>query len=152
MKKLLLVALSLLSMHGLAALESDAPIAVDKAGVALDGYDMVAYFEGNRAKGSSQFSSHYRGATWYFVSAGNKAKFDADSEKYMPEFGGYCAYAISKERTAKGSGKYGNLTNGKLFFSADFITQKRYNRNKESYNKKAEENWSEVKNAIKSGK
>ncbi|WGK69080.1 YHS domain-containing (seleno)protein [Candidatus Haliotispira prima] len=142
------IILGIFSAGALAALEPGAPLVANRTGLVLDGYDMVSYFDGKGKKGSPEFSSEYRDATWYFVSAENKAKFDAAPEKFMPEFGGYCVYAVSKNKKAKGAGKYGSLVNGKLYFNVAFFVQKRYLLNPKHYNSKAEENWPGVKQTI----
>lgn len=68
---------------------------VDEQGVILQGYDAVSLREGTSTKGDGQFQSKYKGATYYFASAENKAKFDANPVNYEPEYGGYCAYGVS---------------------------------------------------------
>ena len=66
-------------------------------GIAIGGYDPVAYFSaGGPVRGSGDFQSSFAGANWLFANAANKALFDGDPEKYMPKYGGYCAYAVSK--------------------------------------------------------
>jgi YHS domain-containing protein len=70
---------------------------VDKNGVILKGYDPVAYFKQNHAvKGDPKYSSSYRGATYYFVSADDKAEFDKSPAKYAPQYGGFCANGMTK--------------------------------------------------------
>jgi YHS domain-containing protein len=65
------------------------------ARVLLGGYDVVAYFtEGRHQRGSPQFTSVHEGVTLRFASAGHKALFDADPQRYLPQFGGYCANGI----------------------------------------------------------
>lgn len=68
---------------------------VDEQGVILQGFDAVSLREGNSAKGDAQFQSVYKGAVYYFTSAANKARFDANPAAYEPEYGGYCAYGVS---------------------------------------------------------
>ena len=70
---------------------------LDRNGVAIQGYDPVAFFTDNRpVKGNAQFQSDYRGAKYYFASAEHKAAFDKEPAKYEPQFGGYCAYGASR--------------------------------------------------------
>ena len=64
--------------------------------LAIDGYDAVAYFtEGKPVKGSSEHEFGWRDATWRFSSPANKDRFVADPERYAPQYGGYCAYAVA---------------------------------------------------------
>jgi YHS domain-containing protein len=72
---------------------------VDRKGVALKGYDPVAYFTaGKPTKGDKAIAASYRGAIYWFSSAQNKQAFEADPAKYEPEFGGYCAYGASVDK------------------------------------------------------
>ena len=67
----------------------------DDARVLLAGHDVVAYFtQGRHQRGSPQFESVHEGVTLRFASAGNKALFDADPQRYLPQFGGYCTNGI----------------------------------------------------------
>lgn len=68
---------------------------VDAQGVALSGYDPVSYFVGEApVKGLSTLSVTWKGATYYFASKANKAKFEAAPKDFLPQYGGWCAYAI----------------------------------------------------------
>jgi YHS domain-containing protein len=70
---------------------------LDEKGVILKGYDAVAYFkQGKAVKGDPKYSSSYEGATYYFASADDKAAFDKSPAKYKPQYGGYCANAMTK--------------------------------------------------------
>jgi YHS domain-containing protein len=74
---------------------------LDRDGVILDGYDPVAFFtDGEPVRGLESIRSSYRGAIYQFASAEHKALFDADPAKYEPQFGAWCAYAVSQGRTA----------------------------------------------------
>lgn len=68
---------------------------VDERGVILQGHDPVSFRNGGDMPGDPKFQSKYRGAIYYFASAENKAKFDANPAAYEPEYGGYCAYGVS---------------------------------------------------------
>jgi YHS domain-containing protein len=73
-----------------------AKVSVDREGVILKGYDVVAYFkEGKPVKGNPEIKTSYHGATYLFASAEDKADFDKDPAKYAPQYGGFCAYGIS---------------------------------------------------------
>ena len=70
-------------------------------GLALKGYDPVAYFtDGQPTKGADQYSFQWKGVTYRFASAENLQRFKADPDKYLPQYGGYCAYAMSLDRIA----------------------------------------------------
>lgn len=66
-------------------------------GVAILGYDSVAYFvDGKPVKGDPAYSAEYKGATWHFANAENRDRFAAAPETYAPAYGGYCAYGMAK--------------------------------------------------------
>lgn len=69
---------------------------VNEKGVAIQGYDLVAYFsEGRAAKGNFYYSSIYQGITYYFLDKKNLNQFMISPEKYLPQYGGWCAYQMS---------------------------------------------------------
>lgn len=87
-------------------------------GVAINGYDPVAYFsERKPVEGSPAFTSVWDGATLRFASAGNKALFDADPESYAPKYGGYCAYAVSQGYTATTDPRAWTVHEGRLYLN-----------------------------------
>ncbi|TBR37845.1 YHS domain-containing protein [Marinomonas agarivorans] len=65
-----------------------------KNNLALSGYDPVSYFDSQPQKGDKSFSKVYQGATYYFHSQENQAIFEANPEKYIPAYGGWCAWAM----------------------------------------------------------
>jgi len=95
----------------------DAPflVNVDESGLALQGYDPVAYFAaGKPVRGSAAFESVYRGAKYRFSSAENRATFERTPEKYEPQFGGFCAYAASINRVSPISVEFWEIVDGRL--------------------------------------
>jgi len=85
-------------------------------GLAIRGYDPVAYYQQSApVKGSSQFSSQWQGARWLFASAENRDRFQAEPEHYAPQYGGYCAYAVSKGRTASIDPEASKIVDGRLY-------------------------------------
>ena len=99
MKKLLWGLVLLVAVSALAAAKDLQNLGRD--GVAIQGYDPVAFFTDSRpVKGSQQFQSDYHGAKYYFASADHKTAFDKSPAQYEPQFGGYCAYGASRGKTA----------------------------------------------------
>lgn len=85
---------------------------------AIYGYDTVAYFTQNKAvKGDKKITSEWRGAEWHFSSVENKAMFDAEPEKYAPQYGGHCAYAMSKGRFVGIDEDAFTIREGKLYLN-----------------------------------
>jgi YHS domain-containing protein len=82
-----------------AAQTSKTLVNVDDQGIALQGYDPVAFFtDGKPMKGTTQFVSKHDGAIYLFASKADKTAFDGQPEKYEPAFGGYCAYGVSRKK------------------------------------------------------
>lgn len=109
---------------------------------AVSGYDTVAYFtEGKPVKGSSEHKSEYNGATWHFSSAENKAKFDENPSKYAPQYGGYCAWAVSQGYTASGDPNQWAIHNGKLYLNYNADVKKKWDANRDGFIADANKNW-----------
>ena len=86
--------------------------------IAVKGFDTVAYFTENAAvEGKKAHSLEWNGATWRFSSAANKALFEADPEKYAPQYGGYCAWAVSQNQTASIEPEQFTIVDGKLYLN-----------------------------------
>jgi YHS domain-containing protein len=83
---------------------------------AIYGYDTVAYFtQGKPVKGEDKITSEWRGATWHFSSAEHKAMFDEAPEKFAPQYGGYCSYAMSRGKFVGVDEEAFTVLNGKLY-------------------------------------
>lgn len=88
---------------------------VNDAGVAIQGYDPVSYFTDEPVPGNSNIRSTYNGATYYFSTNVNKSKFDADPTQFLPQYGGFCAVAVSEGKTFPIDPKTYKITDGKLY-------------------------------------
>ncbi len=115
---------------------------IDDNGLGLQGYDPVAYFtDGKPVKGTPQFTSVYNGARYQFASAEHKAMFDAEPAKYEPQFGGFCAYGVSK------GGKYPievdafQIVDGRLLLQYNKDARDSFNKDTQGNLKKADKNW-----------
>lgn len=86
---------------------------------AVSGYDVVSYFQGDGVpiKGKSTFTTDYKGAEWLFSSQENLDAFQAEPEKYAPQYGGYCAYAVGVGQTAKADPLQYHITDDKLYLN-----------------------------------
>lgn len=113
-----------------------------KDGLALKGYDAVAYFkESNAVKGNPSFQHSWMGATWQFSSAANLAEFQANPAKYAPQFGGYCAWAVSKNYTADADPQAWKIVDGKLYVNYNKDVQKMWEKDMGERIRSAESNW-----------
>lgn len=109
---------------------------------AIKGYDSVAYFtEGEPVKGQAEFSIEYQGANWLFSSQENLKLFSANPEKYVPQYGGYCAYAVSQGYTASIKPELFTIHNGKLYLNYNESVNEKWGADKDSYIKDANINW-----------
>ncbi len=114
-------------------------------GVAINGYDPVAYFtQSDAVEGSADHTSEWDGATFQFASAENKALFDGDPAKYAPQFGGYCAWAVSKGYTASTSPNAWSVHNGKLYLNFNRAVRARWSINKDDNIAAGNANWPKV--------
>jgi YHS domain-containing protein len=86
--------------------------------LAVKGFDAVAYFtEGEAVKGSKKHSMEWMGATWRFATAANLEAFAAEPERYAPQYGGYCAWAVSQGQTAGIDPQAWSIVGGKLYLN-----------------------------------
>jgi YHS domain-containing protein len=113
--------------------------------LALDGYDPVSYFkEGNPAKGNPAHAVTWNGATWHFGSAEHKAAFEANPQAFAPQFGGYCAWAVSHGYTAKGDPNAWRIVDGKLYVNYNATVQETWAKDIPGHIGSGEKNWPTV--------
>lgn len=118
---------------------------IDKKGVILDGHDPVAFFTDNKpAKGKDAFQSTYHGATYYFASAEHKAAFDKDPAKYEPQFGAFCAYAVSVGRTAPIDVNTFSIVEGRLVVQHNAKASGLWTKDPQGNLKRADKYWPAV--------
>ena len=97
---------------------AEKPVNTNWRGLAIKGYDTVAYFELCVPQaGSGDYELEWEGATWRFSTAEHKAKFGANPEKYAPQYGGYCAWAVSNDYTAPVDPEAWKIVEGKLYLN-----------------------------------
>ncbi len=140
----LILALALASALPAAAADKTL-INVDRSGLALKGYDPVAYFTDSKpVKGNSSFTSNYNGARYQFASADHKTAFDANPAKYAPAFGGYCAYGASQGHAAPISTDAFQILNDRLILNYDKDVQGLFNKDRNGLLKQADANWPQI--------
>jgi len=113
---LIVVTTSLAQDNFSPAVERKPMVSTNKSGVAINGFDTVAYFDQNKAvKGSKDFSCEYNEATWYFSSEENRQKFLDNPEKFAPQYGGYCSHALAENKLVDANPKAFVVRDNKLF-------------------------------------
>ena len=111
-------------------------------GVAVHGYDVVAYFEQDQpVKGSREFRHDWRDASWHFASAESRDRFRADPERYAPQYGGYCAYAVAQGGKADIDPEAWKIVDGKLYLNLSKDVQALWEADVPGYIRKADANW-----------
>ena len=122
-------------------------------GVAIDGFDAVAYFVAERpVKGRADYSLDYKGVTWHFASAKNRDAFAADPAKYEPQHNGWCSYAVSEGYGAEVDFVRGwAVIDGKLYMNWDEETKDAFVDEADARLPKATENWSGVHAGMQDG-
>jgi len=118
----------------------------NKKGFVAGGYDIVAYFENKAVEGNKKWVAIYEGNKYQFSSKENLQKFNEDSKKYVPQYGGWCAYAIgAKNEKVKINPKTFEIRDGKLYLfynSWGINTLEMWNKEgAEELKKKADSNW-----------
>ena len=113
--------------------------------VAVGGYDPVAYFEAGAAvRGQAQFATRWKGVEYRFSTPERLAKFRADPERYAPQFGGYCAWAVSQGYLAKGDPRHWRVADGKLYLNYNAEVQRRWEADIPGFIALGHKNWPRV--------
>lgn len=144
-----LAALAFGALTLLSALPASATDPINKStfgGVAIDGYDPVAYFTDDKpVEGDKSITQEWMGATWRFATAEHRDLFAANPEKYAPQYGGYCAYAVSQGKTAGIDPEAWTIVDGKLYLNYNKKIQKTWEKDIPGYIAAADRQWPEIK-------
>ncbi len=116
-----------------------------EGGIAIDGSDPVAYFDNaGPVAGSPEFATIWNGAEWRFSTADNLQAFVAMPEAFAPQFGGYCAFAVSRNYTASTVPEAWTIHNGQLFLNFSRGIRRRWERDITRNIAKGRANWPSV--------
>ncbi|MCU0831891.1 MAG: YHS domain protein [Rhizobiaceae bacterium] len=114
-------------------------------GVGAGGYDLVAYFADNAARrGDAQITADHDGVTYRFASAANRDLFAANPERYLPAYGGYCAFAVANGYTAKIDPEAFTVADGRLFLNFSKSVRTRWLKEQAANIAKGDANWPAV--------
>jgi YHS domain-containing protein len=119
---------------------------VDSSGLALQGYDPVAYFsEKKPVAGKPEFTARHEGATYRFASAANRDAFAAAPAKYAPQYGGYCAFGMAGGYKAPIEPGAWTVVDGKLYLNYSRSVRSQWSSDVPGYVRKADANWPSVR-------
>lgn len=130
-----------LILGGLSVSAQGRPAVFQVDGVALRGYDPVAYFDGTAREGSASFEYSHQGVAWRFVSAANRAKFIADPARFMPQFGGFCALGMAHGGGVPSDPQAFTIHEDKLYLNASLLVRTTWRYEKDWMIGRAEPNW-----------
>jgi len=145
------------ALAGLLLMLASAPVAsaqavnLDRSGLALSGYDAVAYQLENVARaGSPEFTTTHAGGTYRFATAANRDAFVADPEKYLPAYGGYCAFGVSRGYKVAVDPAAFRVVEGRLYLNYSKSVQQQWLKDIPGFIAKANTNWPELKDKPRS--
>ena len=142
MKRLSLLLLFTFGLALPALAQTKTLLNLDKTGVAVQGYDPVAFFtDNNPVKGKPEFSARHNGALYYFTSKEHRELFNGDPAKYEPVFGGYCAYGVSRGKLVEIDVNAFQIVNGRLLLQYSKGVRDDFNKDTKGNLAKAEANW-----------
>ncbi|MBO9490190.1 YHS domain-containing protein [Endozoicomonas sp. G2_1] len=141
-----IAATSLLALSSL-SFAADIDMNADANDLAIKGYDPVAYFTAGMPKmGTADYTATYKGAIYRFSSEKNRDKFKANPAKFAPQYGGYCAFGVSKEKKFDTDPTAWKIVDGKLYLNLNAAVQKRWLSDVPGLVADADENWGSIKN------
>ena len=144
-RKTLLLTAALAAAILFIACSKTAPVAqinTGSDGLAVQGYDPVAYFAvENATKGDPKFQYAWNGAKWLFSSQENLDKFKQNPQSYAPQFGGYCAYAVSHGHTADGDPQAWKIVNEKLYLNYNPEVKQMWEKDQDKFIEDGKKNW-----------
>ena len=124
---------------------ADEPVNKTLFGNAIKGYDVVAYFtDGKPVEGSSDHEFEWNGATWRFASAQHRNLFAKDPAKYAPQYGGFCAFGVSRGYAVGIDPAAWKIVDGKLYLNYDRDVQAEWVKDIPGYIAKADANWPKI--------
>lgn len=124
-----------------------------ESNIAVSGYDVVSYFQGSGVpvKGAAQFSADYEGATYMFSSAANAEKFKQNPAAFAPQYGGHCAWAMSRGSLAPGDATKYKVVDGKLYLNFNADVQNIWLSDIPGFIAKADQQWPAIPDDAKFG-
>jgi len=114
-------------------------------GIAIKGYDPVAFFKDNKpVRGNDDLRFDYKGSTFVFASQENRAAFASDPERYAPQYGGYCAFGTARGYKADIDPSTFTVVDGRLYLNYNAQVQHEWNADRARFIHQADERWPAV--------
>lgn len=128
-------------------------VGVEGGNVAVSGYDPVSYFGGDGVpvKGDADFAVAHDGAVYHFANAVNAARFQANPEAFAPQYGGHCAWAMSRGYLAPGDPLAYAVVGGKLYLNFNQEVKAKWDEDRAGFIAAAEKNWAVIPDDAKFG-
>ena len=127
------------------ALAEQAPVFTGRGEFAINGYDAVAYHKQQKpVKGDSDFRVEWNGATWRFDSQENRDLFESDPERWAPAYGGYCAWAVSNNYTAKTDPDAWSIVDDRLYLNYSRSVRRTWGKDIPGNIARGDANWPKV--------
>ncbi|MEP4036907.1 MULTISPECIES: YHS domain-containing (seleno)protein [unclassified Pseudophaeobacter] len=127
------------------ALAAGVELNASSTGLAMQGYDPVAYFtDGAPAKGSYKITTVFNDATYRFASEEHKAQFEANPEAYLPAYGGYCAFGTAMGFKFDGDPTYWKIVDNTLYLNLSKDIQERWEGNIPGFVQDANGHWENI--------
>ena len=111
----------------------------------VQGYDLVSYHSGAPARGNGNHVAVHEGVSYQFSSKANKKAFEAEPAKYLPAYGGFCAYGAALGKKFVGDPEVWKLVDGTLYLNLNSDVQAKWNEDIPGNIAKADEQWAEIK-------
>jgi YHS domain-containing protein len=116
-----------------------------RTGVAIRGYDAVAYFlDAKAVPGNDAFVTEWMGAKWKFASQDHLDRFKAEPAKYAPQYGGYCAYGVANGKAVKIEPEQWTIVDGRLYLNYDADINKTWRADRANYIRQADSKFSQL--------
>lgn len=112
--------------------------------VAVAGYDVVSFHAGKPVKGRHEFTTRYKNTVWRFNTQANLDLFEMNPNAFMPQYGGYCAWAVAKGKLAPGKAEFWHVEDGKLYLNYSNRVQKRWDALRDEFIEAADKQWPSV--------
>ena len=117
------------------------PFSKDSDGVALKGYDVISFLEKEPEKGAKLHASDYGGVTWWFTTEEHRRMFAAEPERFVPEYGGFCAYSVGRGIAASADPRVYAMSGGKLYLFFDPAVKTVWEQERRASLANADRNW-----------